>query len=165
MATLSTQKISKLNANSPFSCYEACKKQLLKAVDWDEKSELTKALKEYVSVAERLRSLLRNGQGSMTREKWIDFQNQVSKTLGLVDERIDALSKSTNSSLPVIVDKTAKKHNVTGTQLRSGRNKTANMKGRLSPSEKNENFEKILGRIQSEIVVSSPGIKWDQLKT
>ncbi|GJQ11533.1 hypothetical protein GpartN1_g4076.t1 [Galdieria partita] len=163
MATLSTEKNPKLRSNASISCYEACKKQLSKAVDFDEKSESAKALKEYAVVAERLRSLLRKGQGSMTREKWIDFQSQVSRTLGLVDERIDALSKSTNS---LNVDKSVERHNFMGTQLRPGGNKAVNSnmsKHRISSCEKNESFQKTLERIQSEIVVSSPGIKWDHL--
>lgn len=38
MATIRADKVSSASSNTSLSAYEACKKQLSKAVDWDEKS-------------------------------------------------------------------------------------------------------------------------------
>jgi len=162
MATIRADKVSSASSNTSLSAYEACKKQLSKAVDWDEKSHFANALREYNAVAEKLRLILRKGQGSMSRERWIEFQSQVSKTLGLVDERIDALSKHTKASSSSGTTSKGAEHNCT--QPRSGRNRVVNSNhSRVSGLERNSAFQKILERIESDIVVSSPGITWDQL--
>lgn len=103
----------------------------------------------------------------MTRDKWLDFQSHVSRTLGLVDERIDALSKSVNISSPSTVNNTpVKKPHYANAGLLSEGNRVTSISGskrRISSSKKTDPFQTILERIQSEIVVSSPGVHWDQL--
>eukprot|EP00871_Galdieria_phlegrea_P006120 jgi/Galph1/996/GphlegSOOS_G5872.1 len=163
MALLANIKVRSKPKETPFQFYESCRKRLRKAVELDERSSYDKALEEYTRVAEHLRNLLRlEHDNKVSREEWSTFMEQVSKTLGLVDERIDALQKKMETKQsPNYEDNKQRVEKRTGMP----NNRVNRPPSCLSRSRSNwtSSMEQILARIESDIVSSSPHVLWDDL--